>query len=192
MQQKSGEIANNHNMNGCDIVIFAETWLSTKSSVHKLYNIENFHQKTMDSTIIPAHRGLLVCWKKDKNYLVTTNQSPFLEICRCDVPHRDVVLSVFRIYKPLSSSLQHFKKELFRHICACDVQCPKVIVGDFNIDVKKDINCLFLQEIQQKFHLTQLFNESTTFEGTTIDLVFSNLPDITAIALPNLWSSHHT
>ena len=43
-----------------------------------------------------------------------------------------------------------------------------------------------------KFHLTQFIDKSTTFEGTTIDLVFSNLSDITAVALPNMWSSHHT
>ena len=113
-------------------------------------------------------------------------------MCRCDVPYRDTLLSVFGIYRPPSSSLQHFKEELFRCITACNLQSPKIILGDFNIDIKKNINHSFLQEMQQRFHLTQFIDQSTTFEGTTIDLVFSNLSDITAVALPNMWSSHHT
>ena len=84
------------------------------------------------------------------------------------------------------------KEELFRYITACNLQSPKIILGDFNIDIKKNINHSFLQEMQQRFHLTQFIDRSTTFEGTTIDLVFSNLSDITAVALPNMWSSHHT
>ena len=69
------------------------------------------------------------------------------------------------------------------------MQSPKIVVGDFNIDVKKEIS---LQDMQQNFCLTQFIDKSTTFEGTTIDLVFSNLSNITAVASPNMWSSHHT
>ena len=185
-------IASNHNINACDIVILAETWLSTKSSMHEPYNIEKFHQMRMDSTVMPHHRGLLMYFKKDPHCSGTMNQSPCLEMCRCDMPYRDTVLSVFGIYRPPSSNLQHFKKELFDCISASNVHSPKIIVGDFNIDVKKNSNRLFLQEMQQKFHLKQFIDESTTFEGTTIDLVFSSLSDITAVALPNMWSSHHT
>ena len=183
-------IANTHNIKGCDIVILAKTWLSTKNCAYKPYNIENFHQQRMDSTIMPSHRGSLVYWKKDTNYLVTMNQTSCLKICRCDVPYRDTVLSIFGIYRPPSSSKQSFKQELFRHIASCDVQSPKIVVGDFNIDAKKEIS--LLQDMQQKFCLTQFIDKSTTFEGTTIDLVFSNLSNITAVALPNVWSSHHT
>ena len=190
--KKWNAIVKNHNINACDLVILAETWLSTKSSVHECYNIEHFHQMRMDSTIVPSHRGLLMYLKKDRNCSVTMNQSPSLEMCRCDVPYRDTLLSVFGIYRPPSSSLQHFKEELFRCITACNVQSPKIILGDFNIDIKKNINHSFLQEMQQRLHLTQFIDQSTTFEGTTIDLVFSNLSDITAVALPNMWSSHHT
>ena len=71
------------------------------------------------------------------------------------------------------------------------MQSPKIVVGDFNIDIKKDIYCSFLLEMQEKFHLSQFVDESTTFEGTTIDLVFSNLPNITTVILQNMWSSHY-
>ena len=71
------------------------------------------------------------------------------------------------------------------------MQSPKIVVGDFNIDIKKDIYRSYLLEMREKFHLSQFVDESTTFEGTTIDLVFSNLSNITTVILPNMWSSHH-
>ena len=135
-----------------------------KSSVHEHYNIEHFHQMRMGSTVVPSHRGLVMYLKKDRNCSVTMIQSPCLEMCRCDVPYRDTVLSVFGIYRPPSSSLQHFKEELFRCITACNPQSPKIILGDFNIDVKKNINHSFLQEMQQRFHLTQFIDQSTTLK----------------------------
>ena len=63
-------------------------------------------------------------------------------------------------------------------------------MGDFNINVKRDVNHSFLQEMQEKFNLKQFIQEPTTFEGTTIDLVFSNLSHLSAVALTNTWSSH--
>ena len=129
-------IANNHNINGCDIVILAETWLSPKSS--KPYNLENFDQMRMDSRIVPSHRRQLMYLKKDKLCTVIMNQSSCLEMCREDVPYRDTMLSIFGIYRPSSSKKEHFEEELFRCINASDVQSPKIIVGDFNIDAKKD------------------------------------------------------
>ena len=64
------------------------------------------------------------------------------------------MLSVLGIYKPPSSSLQKFKEELFRYISACNVKYPKVFVGDFNINVHASLDHSFLQEMQQKFHLS--------------------------------------
>ena len=146
----------------------------------------------VDSTIVQSHRGLLTYLKKDEKYCVTMNQSPYLEICQCDIPYRDTVLSILGIYRPPTTNIQKFKKELFQYITAYNVESPKVIVGDFNINVKKDVNHSFLREMQQKFNLKQFIQEPTTFEGTTIDLVFSNLSHLSAVALTNTWSSHQT
>ena len=99
-------------------------------------------------------------------------------------------MSVLGIYRPPTTNIQKFKEELFQYITACNLQSPKVIVGDFNINVKTDVNHSFVQEMQQKFNLKQFIQEPTTFEGTTIDLVFSNLSHLSAIALTNTWSSH--
>ena len=183
-------IVNNHNVQGCDIVILAETWLSEQDS--NTYDIQNFEQIRMDSTIVQSHRGLLVYLEKDEKYYVTMTQSPYLEICQCDIRYRDTMLSVLGIYRPPTTNLQKFKEELFQYITACNVQSPKVIVGDFNINVKKNVNHSFLQEMQQRFNLRQFIQEPTTSEGTSIDLVFSNLSHLSAAVLTNTWSSHQT
>ena len=65
-------------------------------------------------------------------------------------------------------------------------------MGDFNINVKRDADHSFIQEMQQKFNLKQFIQEPTTFEGTTIDLVFSNMYHLSAVALTNTWSLHRT
>ena len=184
-------IVSNHNIKGCDIAILAETWLSPQNS--NTYDIQNFKQMRMDSMIVPSHRGMLMYIKKDEEYSTAIMvQSPHVEICRCDIPYKDTALTVLGIYRPPSGNLRNFKEELFRHITACDVPSPKVIVGDFNINVNTDVNHSFIQEMQQKFHLGQFITEPTTLNGTTIDLVFSNLSSVTAIALTNTWSFHHT
>ena len=144
-------ILNNHNIQGCDIVILAETWLSERDS--DTYDIQNFEQIRMDSRIVQSHRGLLVYLKQDEKYFVTMTQTPHLEICQCDMPYRDTMLSILGIYRPPATNLQKFKEELFQYVTACNVQSSKVIVGDFNINVKKDVSHSFLQEMQEKFHL---------------------------------------
>ena len=189
MAKKWKAIANNHNIQGCDIVILAETWLSAQDS--NAYYIPNFKQMRMDSTIVQSHRGLLAYLKGDEKYFVMMNQSPYLEICHCDIPYRDTVLSILGIYRPPTANIQKFKEELFQYMTACNVHSLKVIVGDFNINVKRDVNHSFLREIQQKFNLKQFIQEPTTFEGTAIDLVFSNLSHLSAVALTNTWSYHN-
>ena len=63
MAKKWKAIVNNHNIQGCDIVILAETWLSTQDS--NAYNIPDFKQMRVDSTVVQSHRGLLTYLKKD-------------------------------------------------------------------------------------------------------------------------------
>ena len=146
----------------------------------------------MDSRIVQSHQGLRAYLKQDEKYFVTMTQTPHLEICQCDMPYRDTMLSILGIYRPPATNLQKFKEELFQYVTACNVQSSKVIVGDFNINVKKDVSHSFLQEMQKKFHLRQFIQEPTTSEGTTIDLVFSNLSHLSVKVLTNTWSSHQT
>ena len=183
-------IMNNQHILGCDINILAETWLSDKS-YDNAYQLPNFKLWRMDSTVVKSHRGMIVHVKDDMSH-VSMTQTPFLEICECRVPYKNQLVLVFGIYRPPSSSVSMFKKELFQHIGAHDTNSPKIVLGDFNINVEHEVNCSFLIEMKARYNLTQLINKSTTIEGTTIDLVFSNISDLETQVITSTWSSHHT
>ena len=84
-----------------------------------------------------------------------------------------------------------FKKELFQHIETHDNVSPKIILGDFNINVEQEVTHSFLIEMKVRNNLTQFIKKSTTAAGTTIDLVFSNIGDIKTQVITSTWSSHH-
>ena len=54
---------NNHNIQGYDVVILAETWLSERDS--NAYNIHNFEQIRMDSTIVQSHLRITCIRQKE-------------------------------------------------------------------------------------------------------------------------------
>ena len=45
--------------------------------------------------------------------------------------------------------------------------------------------------METNHNLTQMVKDTTTWEGTTIDLVFSNVHHIKVDALTTTWSKHH-
>ena len=189
ISRKQGVIMNNQHVLGCDISILAETWLSSKNCVQN-YQIPNFELWRMDSTAVKSHRGMIVHVRDDMCHVIM-KQTQYLEICECKVPYKDQFLFVLGIYRPPSSSVSMFKKELFCHIETYDYDSPKIILGDFNINVEQEVNHSFLIEMKVRYNLTQYIKKSTTTAGTTIDLVFSNVGDIETQVITSTWSSHH-
>ena len=67
-----------------------------------------------------------------------------------------------------------------------------ILLGDCNINILRDKYQAFLTYMHNKYKLQQHVGTPTTLARTCIDLIFSNLPDINAYALVNMWSTHHT
>ena len=84
--KKKKAIMNNCHLLSCDIIILAETWLSTKIN-RDLLEISNFHLNRMDSTIVTSHRGLIAYTTNNNNniYSIKMTQTLCLEICECDI-----------------------------------------------------------------------------------------------------------
>ena len=97
------------------------------------------------------------------------------------------------LYKPPTTSLKQFKHELDTVLCSIDVDVclPLTLLGDCNIDILRDNHQAFLTYVHNKYKLQQHISTPTTLTGTSIVLVFSNLPDINAYALVIMWSTHH-
>ena len=187
--RKQRAFMNNQHILGCDIHILAETRLSDKN-YDDAYQLPKFKLWRMDSTVVKLHRGMIVHVKDDITPL-SMMQTPFLEICERRVPYKHQLVFIFGIYRPPSCSVSMFKKELFQHIGAHDTNSPKVVMGDFNINVAHEDDHSFLIEIKARYNLTQLINKSTTTEEATIDLVFSNISDLETQVITSTWSSHH-
>ena len=191
--KKKKATMNNCHLLSCDIIILAETWLSTKIN-RDLLEIPNFHLNRMDSTIVTSHRGLIAYTTNNNNniYSIKMTQTLCLEICECDILNTNQLIHIVGIYRPPSTSLLMFKEQLYRYINKYDQKSPIVILGDFNMNIQENSHHSFLMEMKSKYNLQQLVSQPTTLEGTTIDLIFTNIPSLKFEILTNTWSSHHT
>ena len=125
-------------------------------------------------------------WTSVRHLLLSQNPCPFRLRPPCSVTH------IIGIYRPPSTSLLMFKEQLYRYINKYDQKSPIVILGDFNMNIQENSHHSFLMEMKSKYNLQQLVSQPTTLEGTTIDLIFTNIPSLKFEILTNTWSSHHT
>ena len=58
---------------------------------------------------------------------------------------------------------------------------PLIITGDFNLDISKEENKLFLDFMQQCFGMESIMSTPTTLGGTCIDLLFTRNVDATCM-----------
>jgi len=181
----------NHNFINCDVIVIAETWLSTKHPAGTCA-LPGFEQIRMDSDILPGHRGQIMyiqhAVKVTESY---QHQTTNIEFLHCLVQKDDHEWHVIGVYKPPQVSQALFCGDLDSYLSGIDKSKPVVIVGDFNIDISSPRGSKFVKYMETNHNLTQMVKDTTTWEGTTIDLVFSNVPHIKVDALTTTWSKHH-
>ena len=122
----------------------------------------------------------------------TTYQSQYVEIVHCQVDLEANMCHVIGIYKPPATSLERLMTELQNFISSLRSDHSVIVIGDFNINVTEVAGQQLLSNMKQIFNMEQLATGLTTWDDTQIDLVFTNQPAITAYALINTWSQHHT
>ena len=183
---------NNFNMINSGIIIIVETWLSSQLDENTCV-LQGFTQLRMDSKFVTAHRGLLMYICDTLEYVVTfKEQTPELEIIGCSVTKGNCKWNVLGVYKQPLTSKSRLLQQLQKHLSHINLQEPLMMLGDFNIDIHNDPTNRFLVDMEEKFNLEQVLQDSSTWEGTQIDMVFSNIPNTKAYALTNTWSKHHT
>jgi exonuclease III len=192
IQTKWSALCNNWNLLNCDIITFAETWLKKSDQLpQNVFSTFSSHQ--MDSTIVPGHRGMLMY---TSNTLTTTNfvnhQHPAAEFMLMTVQGQNSMLNVITVYRPPSTSITAFRYELEKFVSSHVDNGYIIIMGDFNINVKDSQHCNPLSPMLKEMGLQQHVTKSTTTMGTTIDLVYTNIANVSVDILPNTWSSHHT
>ncbi len=68
---------------------------------------------------------------------------------------------------------------------------PSVLIGDLNIDCNLIAGKRFIQMMAEQFGLMQCVTEQTTWAGTCIDLVFTNMQDLLVQTVATTWSTHN-
>jgi hypothetical protein len=193
LRQKFDTVIKSYNIIGADIIALAETWLSTNDHSSK-FDLEHFTQVRMDSSLQkPPRRGMLVLIRETVKVLrIDKVQNTNIECVYCKIEKKHSVIQLLLLYKPPQTKLTALKQELHKLSALLDMTLPLFLIGDFNIDVSGGKNGDFLDYMKRTYHVTQCVSDPTTWAATTIDLVFSNVPNITTYVAVNMWSDHHT
>ena len=190
--QKWKALENNLNIVNSSIIFIAESWLSSRQDQNTCI-LQGFKQVRMDSQFVPGHRGLLMYICDTLEYVVTfREQTPELEVIGCAITKANIKWNILGIYKQPLTSKSTLLEQLHFYLLRINSEEPLIMLGDFNIDIHNDPKNRFLVDMQERFNLEQILQDPTTWEGTQIDMVFSNVRDSQAYALTNTWSKHHT
>ena len=65
-----------------------------------------------------------------------------------------------------------------------------IIIGDFNINTPRNNKTPLCNYMKTNYNCNQYVKESTTKYDTTIDLVFSNVQNLTIETIDCYWSDH--
>ena len=187
-------LENNQNIQCADIFFIAETWLSDKHNAIA-YQLENFTQIRMDSKYSSdvQHRGMLMYIKKDwimEN--IQLYQTANIEIMTCIFHlNRYQRIIVAGVYKPPKTNYSALQQEISTFMETVSVNTQVVLMGDFNINILDTKNARFVTKMEQTYHFKQIVSQASTWAGTLIDLIFTNVSTASAYALTTTWSPHH-
>ena len=188
---KWAAIKNSYHITSANIIFFAETWLKTHHPPDFL-SIENFRQVRHDSISKPGHRGMVMFLRDDLPVITIQNyESEAVEMICCIVRCLDKTYAVMGIYKPPSTRQSDFLSEFDIISSRLPTYDHLIVLGDMNINVAGGTSSNFLDHFHQQFRLRQLISSPTTWEGTLIDLVFTDCPLTSASPLTTMWSKHH-
>ena len=185
-------ISNNKNIVGSTIIIFAETWLSERYD-ETCFELDGYTQVRLDSTQAKGYRGLLLYYKDSLSISrVTHSITPKVELVRIEFSMEHKCIHVVGVYKVPGTSQDYLIHELQQFLESIDYKNDILcMVGDFNINMNEIEGTQFAEKMKQTFKVSQVVNSPTTWQGTQIDLVFSNVANMKVSALLNTWSAHH-
>ena len=192
INKKWSAVKNNKNITNSAIIVFAETWLSSRQP-NTDFQLPGFQQVRMDSEHRVGHRGMLLYYRDScQHVLHRMHQSQDIEMLHLQLRLGPNTWNIYAVYKPPQTSTTVLFNELDQFTESHHLDQPMLIVGDFNINVADSAGHHFVSKMYQKYKVTQLMTGPTTWEGTQIDLAFANDSACGASSLLNTWSQHNT
>ena len=112
-----------------------------------------------------------------------------IEAIKLVLEHGMNQLCVIAIYSSPQTQATELYTTLHEILIECD-NVPVIIIGNFNIQTPKDNTNPLCNYMKVVYKCNQYVNKSTTKYNTNIDLVFSNLSNLTVGTIDCYWSDH--
>ena len=190
LPHKWSAIKDNKNITSSDIFILSETWLSAKHPPEQ-FELSGYLCLRMDSTYRVGHRGMLMyISEKHETLAYKRLQTEHIEVILCEVCVRGVLWNIVGMYKPPTTNQQTLLSGLQTIKSALHLDRHTVIVGDLNVNIHLPSGQWLVDFMEQQFHMRQVITSSTTWDGTLIDVMFTNNVSLSGHALGNTWSKH--
>ena len=152
----------------CDIFCFTETHVNDNPRITITELTE-----TWSNVLKATQHGLALCYKNETVKFV--NQFETLgkvEMMACSIEYENCSLIIAIVYRKDGISANQSMVDLIEEIDALPYDCRKIIVGDFNLDLRLQTNKDIIDLFSQQIHMQQKVTYSTHIHGGILDLVF--------------------
>ena len=187
------DVRSDLNCTSGDVICLAETRLKHTDDNHQ-YKIEGFHdiiRNDQSSTghIRPPH-GIAVYVKSSCTLLESLHFSESeLEYSIVTIQCiENGIVQVVPVYRSNKCSHKLLKSHMENMMLKIDPTIPYVVLGDFNVNAATKPR--MISDLEGIIGCRQLVQDSTTIYGTTIDLIFSNIPQSCVGTIVSVHSDH--
>lgn len=181
-----------------DVICLTETFLKTNDTLNaKLpnYVLAAYYcrKKRRGGSCIFIKRGIQF---EQLNSFGNISVANYIECCSIIVPcSKTIIISIYRPSSNKRHNLNVFFLKLERLLYKCITKYPKkkiILAGDFNINMlEKSYESTRLNDILKNYNLKLHITEPTR-KKTCIDLIISNVKNVTGVTLPLYLSDHNT
>jgi exonuclease III len=161
------------------ILCFQETKINQTNSIGKYIDTSryNYIHNYDKHGILMMYKQQMIC----ASYQTRVNNGSEFIATSFNLSTRNAIY-VITVYRAHSTKITLFLETLNQLIIEAPIECPIIILGDFNIDVSRDtIQYYEMEKIlnyMQKHKLKQKTTTPTTIKNSLIDHIWSNIPGI--------------
>jgi ATP-dependent DNA helicase PIF1 len=151
-----------------DIFCFTETHIKDLPLI-RITELTNTWSDVFKNT---AH-GLAFCYNNETiNFICQLPTQEKIEMMASLIEYEGSRIIVIIVYRPETTPAREFMDGLVDEIDALPSDCRKVIVGDFNLDLRLISNHNLIDRYAQQLNMLQKVDYSTHIYGGILDLVF--------------------
>jgi exonuclease III len=179
LQKHHLDYKSDHSMQTSHILCFQETKINQANNIGKYIDTSryNYIHNYDKHGILMIYERQMIC----ASYQTRVNNSSEFIAASFNLGTRNAIYVII-VYRAHSTKITLFLENLDQLIIEVPIECPIVILGDFNIDVSKDTTQYYEMEkilnYIKKHKLKQQITTPTTKKNSLIDHIWSNIPRI--------------